>query len=89
MNIFGFNNIKKSESKIRIIPAPFAPTTSFRQGCELGPKAILSSSIQVDLCDHLVGNLEQANILWEDNNYSKIYNLHIEGIGSNDIFEIF
>jgi agmatinase len=50
------------ESRVVVVPVPWAPTTSYGGGAERGPEAILEASKQVDLFDAETGRPYEAKI---------------------------
>lgn len=63
--IFGLPT-DRGNARIIVIPAPFDATTSYRPGTANGPDAILHASRQVDLLDHLFGNIYERGIFMEE-----------------------
>lgn len=51
-----------AESKVILVPVPFAATVSYGGGAEKGPDAILAASRQVDLYDLQFGRIYEAGI---------------------------
>jgi agmatinase len=52
----------ESEAELVFIPVPWEVTTSFGDGCSLGPDVIFNASKQLDLCDALYGQFYQRGI---------------------------
>jgi len=52
----------EEESNLIIIPVPWEVTTSYGDGCSLGPDAVYTASKQLDLCDALYGNFYTRGI---------------------------
>lgn len=52
----------EEESDLILIPVPWEVTTSYGDGCSLGPDAIFAASKQLDLCDALYGSFYRRGI---------------------------
>lgn len=59
--IFGLPH-GEAESRVVLVPVPFAATVSYGGGAELGPEAILAASRQVDLFDLQFGRVYERGI---------------------------
>ncbi len=52
----------EEESDLVLLPIPWEVTTSYGDGCSLGPDAIFAASKQLDLCDALYGSFYSRGI---------------------------
>ena len=52
----------QEESQLVLLSVPWEVTTSYGDGCSLGPDTILESSKQLDLCDSLYGTFYEKGI---------------------------
>lgn len=60
---------------VHLIPSPWEPTTSFKKGTVLGPKALYEASKQMDLFHPYFKKIYEKGVFWKDNNYEDILNL--------------
>ena len=54
VTFLGLEEDESAHHDIVILPIPFEMTTSYREGTELGPKACIDASLQVELFDELL-----------------------------------
>ena len=52
----------QEESELVLISVPWEVTTSYGDGCSLGPDAVFAASRQLDLCDALYGTFYERGI---------------------------
>lgn len=60
--LFGLPEEHSADALVRVIPAPYEATTSYRTGAAMGPELIRAASRQVDLLDRRFGEPFRAGI---------------------------
>lgn len=62
-------------SALHLIPSPWEPTTSFKKGTVLGPKALYEASKQMDLFHPYFKKIYEKGVFWKDKDCNEILNL--------------